>query len=151
MTTAAEVFTHLNLNEVDDSIKPIEPGVYTLEINKLEPVYRTISKPDSPFCGQSVLVLKGSYTIVDDESYSGRKLWHDFWTPFKGAQIGLKRQMNATGVVQTDGESLEEYAKQFATLNPPARFQAPVTKEADRRDPTAPPVNEINFFNAKAV
>jgi len=145
----AEMFSHINLSEVDDTIKAVDEGVYTFEINKLEPKYVKITKPGSEYEGQEVLVLKGSYTIVDDEKYSGRKIWQDFFTPFKGAQIGLKRQMNATGVVQAAGEDLIQYAQQFATLNPPARFQAPLKKVADRRDPTGPAKNEIDLFQAK--
>ncbi len=143
-------YEHINLNEVDDTIKAVDPGVYTLEVNKLEPKYVKITKAGSEYEGQEVLVLKGSYTIVDDEKYSGRKIWQDFFTPFKGAKIGLKRQMLATGVLQADGESLVDYAAQFASLNPPARFQAPVTKEPDRRNPDVSS-NTIQFFQAKPV
>lgn len=149
--TMTEQFEHINLNDVDTSMKPVNGNVYTLEINKLEPVYRTINKADSPFVGQSVLVLKGSYTIVEDNDYSGRKLWSDFWTPFHGAQVGLKKQMQATGVVQGENESLTDYAKRFETLSPPARFLVEVTKVPNRRDPEGPEVNEINFFTARPV
>ena len=143
-----EQFEHINLNNVDDSFHAVDAGVYTLEVNKLEPKYVKITKADSPYAGQEVLVLKGSYTIVDDEKFSGRKLWQDFWTPYPIAQKFLKKQMQVTGVIQGPDESLVDYAKQFALLNPPARFVVPITQKPDRRDPETM-VNEIAFFNAK--
>jgi hypothetical protein len=150
MPFEGESYEHINLNDVDISMKTVEPNVYTLEINKLEPVYRTVKSPTSPLVGQSCLVLRGSFTIVDDENFSNRKLWQDFWTPFDGAKKDLKRILLATAVQQEPGQDLSDWANQFATLNPAARFQAPVTKEADKRDPNGPAVNRINFFQAKA-
>lgn len=150
-TQPIEAFEHIRLADIDDTAKPLPENVYTLEVNKLESVYRKITKADSEYAGQEVLVLKGSYTIVDDEKFSGRKLWQDFWTPFKFAQIALKKQMNATGVLQGEGESLVDYAKQFGLLNPPARFQVPVALVPDRRDPDGPLKNEIKFFGARAA
>jgi hypothetical protein len=137
------------LNEIDITMKAVDASVYTLEINKLEPIYRTVKNPNSTLAGQSCLVLKGSFTIVEDEKFSGRKLWQDFWTPFEGAKKDLKRILMATGVAQAEGQDLPDWANSFATLNPPARFQAPVSKEADKRDPTGDPVNRINFYQAK--
>lgn len=146
-----EAYEHINLNEVDTSIKAIEPNVYTLEVNKLDPVYRTIKNPASVFAGQTVLVLRGSFTIVDDDNFSGRKVWQDFWTNFDGAKKDLKRILTATGVEQPEGMSLTDWAAQFANLNPPARFKAPITKEANKQDPTAGPVNRINFIQSRVA
>lgn len=143
------MYEHLNLNEIDDSRKAVEEGVYTLEVNSITPKWIEVKKAGSQFEGQTVLVLKGSYTIVDDPTYSGRKLWNDFFTPTKIQQVFLKKQMQATGVIQEAGQSLIDYVAQFATLNPPARFQVQVKKIADYRDPTGPAVNEIGFFTAK--
>lgn len=148
-TAAPEGFDHINLNDVDDSRKPLAEGVYTLEINKLDPVYKKVTNPSSEYVGQDILVLRGSYTIVEDPTYSGRKLWQDFWTAFKAAQVNLKKQQNATGIIQQEGQTLSDYASQFATLSPPARFQVLVKLTKDRRDPTGPDVNEISWFTAK--
>lgn len=143
-----EVYEHINLNEVDISMKAVDTNVYTLEINKLEPIYRTVKNPNSALFGQSCLVIKGSFTIVDDDKFSGRRLWQDFWTPFDFAKKDLKRLLMATGVGQADGQDLSEWALQFATLNPPARFECMVMKEPDKRDASSL-VNRINFYQAK--
>jgi hypothetical protein len=142
-------FEHLNLNDVDTTAQAVDANVYTLEIAKLEPAYRTISKEDSPYKGQQVLVLRGAFIIVDDEKYSGRRIFKDFWTPYRGAQVGLRKLQDATGVKQTEGQLLTEWASQFALLNPPAKFQAPVTKGPDRRDPDGPAVNDIDAFKCR--
>ena len=144
-----ELGDHINLNDVDDTRKPIEEGVYTLEVNKIDAKYVTIKNPSSPSVGQSPLVLKGSYTIVDDAKYSGRKIWEDFWTNQKFALVNLKKQQNATGVMQAEGEGLSDYAAQFATLSPPARFQVLIQCQPDKRDPSGEPVNRISWFSAK--
>lgn len=151
------MFAHVNLNDIDDGRKPIPENVYTFEINKLTPTYKKIKNPSSEFFGQDVLVLDGSYTIVDDPNYSGRKVWESFYTVFKFALVNLKKQMQATAVLQQPAESLEDYASQFATLNPPARFQAMLRCEYDKRDldadgnpvAGATPRNSINFYTAK--
>lgn len=125
--------------------------MYTLEVNKLDPVYTTIKNPTSEYFGKSVLVMKGSFTIVDDEKYSGRKLWQDFYSIYNVPLIFLKKIMQSTGVLQEGDQSLQDWGAQFANLNPPARFQVGVKKVADRRDPDGPPVNEISFFTSKPV
>jgi len=150
-TPSVESYEHINLRDVDDSRQALPEAVYTLEVNKIDAKYVTVTNPNSELKGTSPLVLKASYTIVDDPKYSGRKYWEDFWTPFKFAQVNLKKQMNATGVLQAEGESLSDYAAQFALLNPPARFQVLIQNVPDKRDPTGPPVNRINWFSAKPI
>jgi len=144
-------FNHINLNDIDDSRKPIDDNVYTLEINKIDTVYKEVKKPDSAYFGQTLQYLKGSFTVVEDPKYSGRKLWSDFCTAFKVPLIFLKKISAATGVQQADGETLSDWSGQFALLNPPARFQVRVKQVPDRRDPDGPPVNEIEFFTARPV
>lgn len=142
-----EQYDYINLNDIDSSSKPIEPGVYTLEINKLDPVIR---KPASgEFAGQEILVLKGSYTIVDDEKYSGRKFWEDFWTNRSVPLVFLKKQMLATGVGQEPDQSLSDWARQFEVLNPPAKVQVPIELVENFKDKEGPKVNKLNFFQAK--
>jgi hypothetical protein len=43
--------------------------------------------------------------------------------------------MGATGVVQEEGQTLEDYAATFETLNPPAELKIFIGKEADYRNP----------------
>ena len=147
MTNAFD-FDHIRLSDVDDSRSALPQDYYTLEINKLEPVKVTINKEGSEFKGQSVTVLKGSFTVVDSDKYSSRKVWTDFWTPYKAGQVGLSKIEKSTGVNQGNGQTIPEWASQFETLNPPARIQALVTnKTGDDGNPR----NEVNPFSIKPV
>lgn len=146
-------FDHINLADVDDSRKPVAQNVYTFQVNSLNPVTRTVKKEGSPYQGQSILVLDGHFEIVEDSTYSGRRFKQGFWTPFKGAQISLKRLMKATGNPQGE-QSITDWANSYAQLNPPARFQALLTLAVPRgqeNDPTAEPENSIDLFTAKPV
>lgn len=70
-------------------------------------------------------------------------------TVYKVPLIFLKKIKDATGVDQAVDQSLEDWASQFATLNPPARFQVQIKKGPDRRDPDGPPANQLAFFTCK--
>lgn len=145
-------WNHQNLNDIDDSRALIDPGVYTFEINKIESVEKEVKKVDSAYFGQSLQYLKGSFTIVDDPKYSGRKQWSDFCTAFKVPLVFLKKISQATGVLNEEGQTLSDWAAQFANLNPPARFQAEMKQVQDRRDPTGKDLqNEIAFFTCRPV
>ncbi len=149
-TVAPESFDHIRLDEIDDSRKSLAGNVYTLEVNKLEPVYKEVKNPTSEYFGQNILVMRGSFTVVEDSTYSGRKLWQDFWTAFKVPLIFLKKLSAATGVAQAENETLSDWANQFSALNPPARFQVQVDQIPDKRDPTGETlINEIKFFTCR--
>lgn len=141
-------FDHIRLSDVDDSRQPLPQDYYTLEINKLEPVKITINKEGSALKGQSVTVLKGSFTVVDSDKYSSRKVWTDFWTPYKAGQVGLSKIQTSTGVQQAEGQSIPEWATQFGELNPPARIQALVDT---RKGDDGVEKNQVNPFSIKPV
>ena len=146
MTTDFD-FDHIRLSDVDDSRQPLDQDVYTLEVNSLAPTTRTINKEGSEFQGKSVPVLQGSFTVVDHDKYASRKVWGDLWMCFKAGTVGAKKIQDATGVLQTDGQSISDWASQFSTLNPPARIQALVEKLG----PEAAKPNRINFYTVKPV
>lgn len=140
-------FDHINLNTIDPGFKPVPDNVYNFEVNSIKSTYVKVGKPDSPNYGKNVEVLKGSFTIVDDPEYSGRKVWYDFWATNKYNVAELRKLQDATGVLQ--GElSFVDWASQFATLNPPAKFQCFTTKEDDRN---GIPRNVIKFMQARSI
>lgn len=148
MTTANDFdFDHIRLSDVDDSREPIPENVYTLEINKLDPTTRTIGAEGHPLKGQTVPVLQGSFTIVEDEKYSSRKVWGDLWMSSKDGLVGAKKIQAATGVQQAEGQSVSDWGAQFATLNPPARIQVLVKNLG--KDAAKP--NRLNFYTVKPV
>lgn len=147
------VFDHINLAEIDDSRAKIEENVYTYEINALKYYVGLVKSVESKNFNKPYRALKGSFTIVDDPKYSGRKVWQDFYPDRNKANlVFLKKLSQATGVLQGESEELEDWASQFATLNPPARFQAPMSLKAPWNNPAAEAadyVNEIVMFQAK--
>lgn len=145
MTTNFD-FDHIRLSDVDESREALPQDYYTLEINKLDPTTRTINKDGSPLKGQTVPVLQGSFTVVDNDKYAGRKLWSDLWMCFKAGQVGAKKIASVTGVAQTDNQSVSDWGAQFSTLNPPARVQVMVDRIVGD---DGIPQNRINFFTVK--
>lgn len=141
-------FDHIRLSDVDDSREALPQDIYTLEINKLDPTTRTIMKDGSELKGQTVPVLQGSFTVVDSDKVSGRKLWSDLWMCYKGGQVGAKKIAAASGVPQEEGQSVSDWGAQFATLNPPAKIQALVERKVGE---DGVPTNRINFFTVKPV
>lgn len=141
-------FSHINLNEIDPTFQAIDEGFYMLQVNKL--TAKVVTPKAGKNAGRQVLVLNGSYTLVNDDQYSGRKFWKSFWTSNPVDLKDLRRQMDATGVVQEEGQSLEEYAATFETLNPPAELRIFIGKEADYRNPEQT-VNVLKFAQAQPV
>jgi len=145
---AAVEFEHINIMEIDPTFKPINEGFYTLQVNKLTP--KTITPSKGKNQGKAVLVLNGSFTVVGDDAFSGRKIWKSFWASNPVDLKDLRRLADATGVTQDAGQTLSEYAQTFETLNPPAEFKVFLATQADYRDPTQM-VNEIKFNQAQPV
>ncbi len=141
-------FEHINIMDIDPTFKPVDEGFYTLQVNKLTP--KTITPSKGKNQGKAVLVLNGSFTIVNSDSFSGRKIWKSFWASNQVDLKDLRRLADATGVTQDPGQSLSEYAQTFETLNPPAEFKIFLGTEADYRDPTQQ-VNVMKFNQAQPV
>lgn len=144
--TLTSEFSHINIMEIDPTFKPVEEGFYTLQVNSLKS--QTVKPQSGKNAGKEVLVLKGSYTIVGDDRYSGRKFWKTFWTTSTYDLKDLRRQADATGVTQEAGQPLEEYAAVFETLVPPAEMKIFVGVEKDFRNPDQD-VNVLKFTQAQ--
>jgi hypothetical protein len=140
-------YEHINIMEIDPTMKPFSEGFYTLQITKLTPKLVTPKKGQN--AGKEVLVLNGSFTVVNDENFSGRKLWRSFWASNIVDLKDVRRIADATGVTQAEGQTLSEYALTFEQLNPPAEFKAPITVE--KAWGSDDDVNVIKFNGAQPV
>jgi hypothetical protein len=140
-------YEHINIMEIDPSYKPIPAGMYNLQINKLTP--RLVTPNKGKNAGKEVLVLNGSFTVVNEENYSGRKLWQSFWASNPVDLKDLRRIADATGVTQVEGQTLSEYALTFENLNPPAEFKVPV--DIEKAWQSEEDVNKIKFNGAQPV
>ena len=139
-------FEHIIIMQIDPTFKPIDEGFYTLQVNKLTP--KTGVAKSGKNSGKPYMFLNGSFTVVNDENFSGRKLWKSFWASNPVDLKDLRRLADATGVVQEAGQTLSEYAAVYETLNPPAQFKVFVGTENDYRDANAT-VNVIKFAQAQ--
>jgi hypothetical protein len=141
-------FDHINIMDIDPTFKPIDPGFYTLQVNKITP---KVTEPKSgKNVGKSLLMLNGSFTVVNHENFAGRKLWKTFWTNNPVDLKDLRRLADATGVTQSPDQTLSEYVKTFEELAPPAEFNIFIGVEADYRDPNTM-VNSLKFNQAQPV
>lgn len=140
-------FEHIQLQDIDPTFKPVDAGMYTLQVNSIKG--RQVEIKNGKNAGKTATVLKGSFTIVGDPNFSGRKLWHDFWSTNRTSLVELRKVMDATGVEQQQGETLSEYGTRFGELNPPAEFKVYVAVEPDYRDASVN-VNVIKFRQAQA-
>ena len=146
-------FAHYNLNDVDPEagkrkFDAIETDEYTLEINGM--TQKTITPKTGKRAGVETEVVEGSFTVVDNAQYGGRKLWHTFW-PGTASVGQLQRLSRMTGLPQEPGQTIYEWLQRFGELNPPAKFKVTVAKKAPYNNPDGDPVNEINFFTAKVA
>lgn len=143
-----EEFNYVDLHTIDPTFKPVDAGVYTLQVNSIKG--QTVEIKTGKNAGKTKLLLKGSFTIVGDPNFSGRKLWYTFWADNRINLVELRKLMDATGIEQQQGESLTDYGTRFGELNPPAEFKCFVAVEKDYKDPNAD-VNVIKFRQATAV
>ena len=146
--SAVAEFDHINLSEIDPTFKPIDVGYYTLQVNALTP--KVITPKAGKNAGKSVLALNGSFTVVGDPNFAGRKLWKFFWTSNPVDVKDLRKLQDVTGVTQEAGETLSDWAARFADLNPPAEFKVFVGQEPDYRDPSVQ-VSVIKMNQAQPV
>lgn len=140
-------FDHINIMEIDPTIKPIDQGFYTLQVNKLTP--KTVTPAKGKNQGKACLILSGSFTLVNDANFAGRKFWKTFWTTNPVDLKDLRRLADATGVTQTPDQTLSDYANGFEVLDPPAELKIFIAEEADYR--TQEPVNVLKFNQAQPV
>jgi hypothetical protein len=142
MQLASELVTEttglpdFRLDDVDDTYQGIDNGMYVLEVTRMR--LKTVTPKGGPNAGKPTHLVEASFLVADDPTFSGRRLEKSFWldqgpTGLDAKQ--LKAIARVTGVTQPPGMSLAEWAEQFETLVPPARFRVPIEKIVDKRNP----------------
>lgn len=151
LSTTANVsseFEYFNIMDVDPSAKPIEKGVYKLRLTKVESTVIVPAKGKN--AGQETTVVKGAFTVIDDDRYSGRKLWNDFWLSNTFAQKQLRKLADATGITQDAGEALAGWLGRLTEFQPEFKVFVEVESYTDREGKVGEK-NVINFFQASPV
>lgn len=115
-------FMNARLEDFDNS-KPIPQDIYTFVISKVEP--RTYTKKKGPDAGQEATYLSVVLTVVNHDSFSGRRLYEAFF-PNAGSLKILGLLAKTLGVPQEEGENVEDWLVRISQSTPPLPFNVPV-------------------------
>jgi heat shock protein HspQ len=144
---------YFNIMDVDPNFSPIEEGVYKLRINKM--TLKEFPKKDNS--GESWRVVNGDFTVVDDATFSGRRLFPTFWLTNSFDLKSLRKIADRTGVTQEPTENFEAWLGKLTSIQPEFRSKIEVVDEIDRAT-KQPKVDEItgkpmktNVINFKTV
>jgi len=141
-------FDYVDLNEVDPNQTKIPENAYTLKVLNAELINGISKKSGEPYKR-----VDFTFAIVDDETFSGRRLWDSLFQN-ESSLKRLRRLMDATGVQQTPGTTLSEWLKELTLYQP--SFKAEVTLRVDPRQTVAAGVepekiNRVNLWSAVPV
>ena len=114
-------FTHWNVMDIDPAFETVGQGVKAFRLAKLE--YKTIVPKSGKNQGVEVPIVSGRFIVINDDTFSGRRLNHTFWLDNTYDQKGLRRLVDAIGVPQTPGESIEDFCKRVSSLEPAPEFK----------------------------
>jgi hypothetical protein len=149
----SDTFQYFNVMDVDPTFKPIEPGAYTLQLAKIGAQVKT---PQSgKMAGQETLMINATFIVVDDPTYSGRRLFNTFWIHNPFDQKILRKIADRTGVTQAPGESLTDWLAKLTQIQP--RIKAPVTVQTENAYPPSqnpdgtPVTQEVNKVDFRSI
>ena len=114
-------FEYFNLNDVDPTFHPIPKGVYAYRVAKLE--YRTVTPKSGKNAGVEVPIVSGSFSVINHDEFSGRRIRHTFWITNPYDQKSLRRFADAIGIMQEPGEPLQAYIERLNSQNPALEFR----------------------------
>ncbi len=116
-------FSHTNLNDVDPNFTPIATNTYSLRVVSAELVPYTDKNT-----GEEKERVSLGLTIFNDPDFSGRRVWESF---FEGdfALKNLRRIMDASGIPQNPGESIESWLNRLVVEQ--AEVRVPIVLEDD--------------------
>ena len=134
-------FEYFNLNDVDPTFHPIDPGVYALRLKKIE--FKTIIPSKGQRVGLETPLVNANFSVINHDKFSGRSLRYTFWPANSYDQKALARLSTAVGVPQEQGEPFPEYIKRLGETNPPVEFKTFVAIEQSGVDETVDPPKPI--------
>lgn len=136
-------FEHVDLMDIDPTVKKIEPGFYNLQVlsAKIENiVYKTGDR-----AGQEGQMIKLRLAVVDSQDYSGRNLFETLW-PGNFCFKALRRLSDATGVPPS---SVPEFIENLNTVKPRFRTKIDIKDRQVRGEMQAD--NVVNWFEVQAA
>ena len=122
-------FEYFNIMEVDPNFTPVEEGIYKVRINKMTKKSKTY--PDDP-SRDTLVWVNGDFVITDHEKFSGRRLFPTFWLSNSFDLKALRKVADRTGVVQTPGQSFEDWLDSLTTQQPEIKVKIDIVPVIDR-------------------
>lgn len=127
-------FDFLNLNEIDPTVKPVPPGLYTLKVNKAE--FGTfVLKQDDKYgdgkTGDTKKYVKFRFQVVGDSDERGKTMFISNFGGKRGA-TELRLLMDGIGIPQEG--TLEDWLTTLSQEKP--EFNAQVGTKPKKNDPS---------------
>ena len=126
------LFDWVDLNEIDPFDKPVPRDVYTLKvlgINKKEFQYKKDSKTAK--AGDTGQLINLTLAITNHPEYAGRRFNETLFMRRQSLQI-LRRLMDATGVVQEPGTTLDDWMKTMSEVQPEVKVPVLIVPDTER-------------------
>ena len=156
MPETDNTFSYFNVMDVDPTFRPIDQGVYTVQLAKISGKVKVPAT--GKMAGQETLMINATFIVTDDPTFSGRRLFQTFWIHNPFDQKILRKIADRTGVTQRPGESLEDWFIQLTQIQPKFKVKVDVVSEAAYPASTnadGTPVmsdnNKIDFRSISAV
>lgn len=70
--------------------------------------------------------------MVDNDTYSGRRLWHTFYLSNGFDQKALRKVADATAVTQAPGETFEQWCSAVTSSQPEIKVKINIQPDIDR-------------------
>lgn len=135
-------FEYVDLKEVDPNFKTVADGFYTLKVIKAFLKEFTYG-PAAKKAGQTGQVAKFQFAITDDSSPErGRRVFASFFSDARGLG-NMRRIMDATGVVQDDGEDIASWLEKLVQQGADFKTRVGIVPAIDfkTRQPRVDPLN----------
>jgi hypothetical protein len=129
-TDTVESFDYVNLQDVDPSFQTLPTAVRTLQVAKAE--IAPFTYKNGPKAGTEGQRLAFTFVVTDDAEYSGRRIFESLF-PGTFTFKGLRRLMDATGIVQTEGTPLAEWLAELQSESPKFKIQVIQEDDIDRK------------------
>lgn len=137
-------FDHVNLKEVDPNASNVPDGPYTFQVAGVYPKTYPVKKEGIP-TGETGNYVSVRFAIINDERYTGRSTFETFF-PNKGSAKMFRKIMDATGIPQADGQSIEEWLRTLQTQGASFDSSLLTKQEKDNRTGQMAARQHINLW-----
>lgn len=135
-------FEHINLNQVDPNASSVPDGPYNFQVAGIYPKTYTVKSGEN--VGSTGNYVSVRFAITGDDRYTGRSTFETFF-PNKASAVMFRKIMDATGIVQGDGQSIEEWLRELQTSG--AAFASSLQMREDKqKDGSTKPTQHLNLW-----